>query len=220
MLGISRSYATQLVYDPDGRKAKARKDGYRGTCLVCGARTDGSRGPSRVGEYCRKHVNRAVLAWQPEEIIAVFKKFHETFGRSPTTIEAMSTAPTIRRDLLPWRLRQIDEARRLVPLPSPMAVQGAFGSWENAVRAAGLEPAKRGSMHAKGHLRVWVHALRAGRIFTVDDLPSEEARLHRGNRRRALDPMIRDGYVEDLGDGRYRRTKLKDPRLWEPPHAG
>lgn len=52
VLGVSRTYADDLVNDPDGAKARARKDSYRGTCEGCGAPTDGSNGRARAPKRC------------------------------------------------------------------------------------------------------------------------------------------------------------------------
>lgn len=48
VLGCSRSYASELLNDPDGSKARARKDRYAGICVDCGGPTSGceGRGPN------------------------------------------------------------------------------------------------------------------------------------------------------------------------------
>lgn len=40
------------VYERELAQARARKDGYRGTCKNCGASTDGSQGPGKAPVYC------------------------------------------------------------------------------------------------------------------------------------------------------------------------
>jgi len=44
ILGISRSYVSELLLDPTGALAKARKDSYRQPCPECGTLMDGSNG--------------------------------------------------------------------------------------------------------------------------------------------------------------------------------
>lgn len=51
-LGKSYSTVNDLIYDPDGSKVKARKDGYRGVCVDCGGRTDGSNGRDKAPTRC------------------------------------------------------------------------------------------------------------------------------------------------------------------------
>jgi hypothetical protein len=68
-LGISRSYAYELLNDPEGRKVRARKDSYRGECVDCGASTDGSDGLA-APERCFGCWNEHRRKWTPEVIIA------------------------------------------------------------------------------------------------------------------------------------------------------
>ena len=49
-LGITRSWAAELDNDPDGLKARARKDSYAGVCVDCGAATSGSDGATAAPE--------------------------------------------------------------------------------------------------------------------------------------------------------------------------
>jgi transposase len=51
-MGISRSYAYELLADPEGHGARARKDSYRGTCERCGAPTNGNDGPGSAATIC------------------------------------------------------------------------------------------------------------------------------------------------------------------------
>ena len=61
-LGVSRSYVAALYNDPDGAKARARKDSYRGTCESCGAPTDGSNGRGAAPTRCDPCYRIAVAA--------------------------------------------------------------------------------------------------------------------------------------------------------------
>lgn len=58
VLGCSRSTVTNLICDPDGAKQLARRERYRGTCLVCGCKTDGSGGFAKRRDYCAAHLTQ------------------------------------------------------------------------------------------------------------------------------------------------------------------
>lgn len=51
-MGISRSYANDLLLDPDGLKAQLRKAGYGRPCKGCGKLTSGSYGRAKAPEFC------------------------------------------------------------------------------------------------------------------------------------------------------------------------
>lgn len=53
-MGVAVSTVDSWLNDPDGSRLRARKDSYRGTCEVCGARTDGSAG-RRAPTRCAHH---------------------------------------------------------------------------------------------------------------------------------------------------------------------
>jgi hypothetical protein len=52
LMGISRSYASGLLTDPDGSKDRARKESYGGVCEECGGPTSGAEGPAHVARWC------------------------------------------------------------------------------------------------------------------------------------------------------------------------
>jgi hypothetical protein len=51
-LGLTRSVVNSILTDPDGSKARARKDSYRGVCVECGGPTAGDR-PGIAPLRCR-----------------------------------------------------------------------------------------------------------------------------------------------------------------------
>lgn len=51
-LGVSRSYASELLHDPDGSRARARKDSYAGVCEDCGGPTSGCNGRANAPRLC------------------------------------------------------------------------------------------------------------------------------------------------------------------------
>lgn len=122
-LGISVSHAYSCLNDPDGEKTRALKESYRGTCEVCGAKTDGSSGPGKAPKRCVKHAPRH-KKWTREAIVEAIQEFEHIEGRIPYMAEWMS--PETRPD---W-------------CPHPSQVYRAFGpgGWNKAIVAAGFVP--------------------------------------------------------------------------------
>lgn len=144
-LGISRQYAAELVDDPDGAKARAKKDSYRRPCPECGTLMNGANGrgvdaPRRCAK-CAK--DDPPVFWTAELIIVAFQAFHRHNGRTPSSKDAQITALSVRAQCSPERLREGDA--NPIQLPNPSAVKRLFGSWPNACRAAGLEPVRVGT---------------------------------------------------------------------------
>lgn len=146
-LNISRTYAQQLLDDPDGAKARARKDSYRGVCEACGARTDGSNGPANAPKLCdtcarrKQHEERY---WTPERIIEAFREFEQAAGRPPGAADAaIPVAPSARRRLSAERIAEGLRYGRL--LPSNVIVAREFGGWRQALAAAGMPAGPAGS---------------------------------------------------------------------------
>jgi hypothetical protein len=124
LLGVSPTYASDLVRDPDGSQARARKRRNGGSCCDCGGPTDGSNGrakaPSRCAGCARRHrLEHAV--WSRERVIAALLAFAHEHGRAPSA----------------------SEAGRASGLPSHGVVMRRFGSWRGALEAAGLSPSVR-----------------------------------------------------------------------------
>lgn len=147
-LGISRSYAETLRSDPDGAKARARKDRYRGTCVDCGGPTTGSEGPSKTPDRCHSCaalMSHAERYWTADRILNSFRRFANVNGRAPTATDRMITNPSIRAKVSPERLADAERAMANCPdLPHPYSVQREFGTWATAVKAAGLTPGPSG----------------------------------------------------------------------------
>ena len=51
-LGLSPSGVREIIYDPDGSKQRERRKRYEGTCIDCGARTDGANGREKAPIRC------------------------------------------------------------------------------------------------------------------------------------------------------------------------
>lgn len=56
-MGISRTYAAELLTDPDGSKVRARKATYGKPCRVCGKMTQGSDGRAAAPDICSVCLN-------------------------------------------------------------------------------------------------------------------------------------------------------------------
>jgi transposase len=110
--------------DPDGSKLRARKDGYRGKCVDCGARTDGSNGPAQAAircQSCRWQYQHDERRWTPEAIVEALQAWAAEHGHPPFA-----------RD---WDLAGDDH-------PSETTVHNECGCWNAALRLAGFEPTR------------------------------------------------------------------------------
>lgn len=132
-LGISKSYARDLLYDPDGSKSKRRKDRYRGTCRVCGASTTGSNGRQKAPTLCMKCAPAAIhLIWSTSKIIAAIHEWHYIYGRTPIATDWNRKVEGSPGQYVKGSRKS---KRRWPPINT---VQKQFGSWANAIEAAGF----------------------------------------------------------------------------------
>jgi hypothetical protein len=133
-LGLSRSYVTSLISDPEGVIEDARRQRSAGKCMDCGGptRNGGARAkPSRCAACARAQQVRN-RHWTREEIIAAFREFHERMGYPPTVTDASEAHA--RQSGQPGRA-----LRHGIKLPRASFVSREFGSWGAAVKAAGFE---------------------------------------------------------------------------------
>jgi hypothetical protein len=147
-LGLSRTYVHALLSDPDGSKAAARKAGYRGTCLNCGRRTDGSNGRALAPVYCaRCHPSCVQTKWTRDTILAAFRLFAETMGRPPAASDSMLAArggrgnPSLNSHYSRARRAESVRAYKLgLRLPHPGIVTRLWTEegWRGALAEAGL----------------------------------------------------------------------------------
>ena len=121
-LGVSEGSVRGLLQDPDGSKQKERRKRYMGVCLDCGQPTSGSNGydkaPKRCSS-CRWELQRAERFWTQEHVVAAIRRWESENGSQPVAsdwIRAQDGYPS---------------SRSVYPEP--------FGSWAEAVRAAGFE---------------------------------------------------------------------------------
>lgn len=148
-LGVSRSYASELLLDPTGAKARARKDALAGSCERCHGPTSGSDGgPSRFCVRCMAIVQHEERYWTKSRVVEALRAAAEILGRTPT-ISDLQPSPSILAHLSPERVEQIRAFRRRaveigLRLPSNGTIVVEFGSIGEAVRVAGLAPSPRG----------------------------------------------------------------------------
>lgn len=81
-MGVAVSTADAYLNDPGGAKLRARKDGYRGRCVECGTRTDGSRGAALAPSLCM-----ACHEWSPEDCIMAIQRWSNEHGGIPPRCE-------------------------------------------------------------------------------------------------------------------------------------
>jgi len=126
MLGVRHSWVYELLNDPDARAVKARKARNGGTCQDCGARTDGSNGRANAPTRCVACTRAKATAeryWTPERIIASIQEWARIHGEPPKAHE--------------W-LRAQEKVDGRSRWPSVTLAQREFGSWSNALEAAGF----------------------------------------------------------------------------------
>lgn len=133
-LGLSRTTVHDYYSDPTGERARARKAKTNGTCRDCGATTtsDGSYTPERCKACAPKAQKAAYRAWT----IECMQEWNRRFGQPPAARDwNQSMART--QGALDVIARYEATGR---PWPCSTGVQGAFGSWNAAMKAAGFTP--------------------------------------------------------------------------------
>lgn len=145
-MGISVSYASQLLTDPTGEKIRARKRKYLKRCKVCRQLC--------YGTHCRQHAKHSTGAkpqWSREQIIEAMQEWDNLHGHPPTVSE------WLHRDGLPdW-------------CPTSGVVFNRFGKagWNKAIEAAGFMPRRVGWPE-------WVVQEQAGAVHPMSPERREE----------------------------------------------
>lgn len=139
-LGVSYQYAQQLVADPDGLKARARKDSYAQPCEICGAPTSGSEGRREHPrcQPCAAFISGAKRASRTaDHLISRIQEWAALYGEPPAIPD---WNPWACRNVIhdPERARRYEEANGY--WPSFTSVVYAFGSWNAGIEAAGFTP--------------------------------------------------------------------------------
>lgn len=136
-LGVKTSRAQAVLSDPTGQREEERKHRVYGTCADCGGKTfnGGSRNcPERCAVCAPKHRRQTT----EREIIAAIHDWHRRYGRQPTSMDWNVSLARVKAH--PERLAQIEAAHEERDWPWVPTTQAVFGSWNDAIRAAGFEP--------------------------------------------------------------------------------
>jgi hypothetical protein len=138
-LGISRSYAYELLDDPDGLKVKARKERYAQPCVDCRAPTSGSEGrreDARCQSCAAAKSGREKRLWTRELIIARIREWAALHGEPPAVPDWNPPAARLAHDEA--RAQRFEAAGGHWPWTSDVIER--FGTWNTAISAARYEP--------------------------------------------------------------------------------
>lgn len=116
-MGISISYASELIADPTGEIARARKRKYLKRCKVCNQLCYGVHCADHTPVSSRQH-------WTEEMIVEAIQEWHVMYGRPPILKEWSR-----RKNMPGWA-------------PTVTIVYKIFGKngWNKAIAAAGFKP--------------------------------------------------------------------------------
>lgn len=117
-LGTTPGYVYELTIDPDGAKARARREARSRPCIDCGQPTS-----QAVYARCSTCAGKQRKRWPKELIIQAIKDYANVNGKVPS-------APDF---------AICDRSK----YPTPRTVQTAFGSWSTAIEEAGFTPRTR-----------------------------------------------------------------------------
>lgn len=135
-LRISRSYANTLISDPDGTKDKSRKQKYSGICDICGGPTSGANGRAQAPKRCKDCFPRTPKYWTAERIVAAIQEWaREHNGAPPAASEWLGQVEGSIGQYAKGPRSASGVHRRWPPVTT---VQREFGSWANAIEAAGF----------------------------------------------------------------------------------
>lgn len=121
---------------------RCRKDQYRGECVDCGGKTDGTAsGAKRPAIRCRVCAARYQsenAVWNKETVVAAMRRWREKYGCPPS---ATDWNPSMADTSCTPETASIIRKRFYADHNPPVsAVQRVFGSWNAAMDAAGFAP--------------------------------------------------------------------------------
>lgn len=136
--GVACSTVHDVLTDPTGERARERKRRYERACVGCG-QTINPNGIRAETTRCRRCVDAEIRRQTDRWILESFVEWHERFGAPPSSYDWNPHAIRYKGWVgSQWRLRRYESTGRVWP-PVP-TVQEHFGTWNNALRAAGFEP--------------------------------------------------------------------------------
>lgn len=127
---------------------RCRRKQYAGTCVDCGALTNGHNGPGKASVRCVPCSNRVTgderRIWTADAVALAIEEWAAEYGEPPRGTEWN-----------PWQARYMgrdDWAQRFEAAdgqwPSAMTVVRVFGSWSAGIAAAGFKPRSVGRRKA------------------------------------------------------------------------
>lgn len=126
ILGVPRSTVSAWLDPWTYDKQRSRRRRYQGKCIACGAPTDGSNGFASATKRCSACSlarQRATRYWTRERLIEAIRRWNDIYGFPPSATM--------------WRRTDYE---RGFPCSGMVYQGGVFNSWDEAIRAAGLEP--------------------------------------------------------------------------------
>ena len=128
-------YAEQM------EKHYERRKGYAGTCADCGGETYGGDGPGKARERCRDCLNRhqhETRQWTKATVLAGIQRFAERYGRQPVASDFLVGEPSA------IKAEQRERYHRDGDYPPYSVIQREFGTWADAIEAAGFPRPRAG----------------------------------------------------------------------------
>lgn len=136
LLGRAPATINAYLYDPDGRKNRAAKKRWRGACSRCGAPT-WAPGPRAAATLCARCNGASTRKWQPAQIEAALRAWHEMFGKPASSTDLSLTHA---RRAAPKdggvRLRRLEAGWAGGAWPAASVVQYHYGTVARANRVA------------------------------------------------------------------------------------
>lgn len=141
-LGLATSTVAAWFGDPSLEKQYARRARYSRPCIDCGKPTDGSGGFADPRERC----GACSLRWQSENAIwtreAIVAAIHAWVDENGTIPAAFDWCPS--NATAKGHPEKAEKFYAEDAWPWLAEVQRRFGSWNNAITAAGYEPRRAG----------------------------------------------------------------------------
>lgn len=159
--GLSKSYIGDLVHDGTGKDSRDRKLRLYGRpCQSCGKQTNPGGRNAGFTHKCAGCIKREQRERVHSEILAAMQEWNRLYGRPPRSYEwSPRNAERLGKP-------EVAALHRAGNWPHATTVQAVFGSWNNALREAGLTPSKHGG---NNH----------GPYSVTEDDRTKTARLHR-----------------------------------------
>jgi len=114
---------------------------YGGKCETCGAPTDPSQGPGKAPKHCKECAPAANAKWPPERILQKIREWADLYGDPPG---CMDWNPTLAANKGAADLATIRERFESGDWPWYGSVTYNWPTWNDAIRAAGLQPREAG----------------------------------------------------------------------------